>query len=100
MGLTIDRNAIPERRMKNTLVYLGTIDLDSSYPAGGYRADVVQTRITRMHLTNIDTTNRYEYNPTTDKIMVFVKSTNAEVANGVDLSGDTGIAYEALVYFE
>ena len=100
MAITVNKDSIPERRMKNVIVYLGTFDCDNSYPTGGYDASLIQTRITRMHITNLNATYGLEYNPSTNKIMAFVLATGAEVSNGTSLSAVTGVPYEALVYFD
>lgn len=84
-----------------TRVTSGRFDLDNSYPAGGYPANVLAAPcgygsvadviVDRPVGANLDTT----YDIVNQTIRAYVSSTGAEVAPGVDLSGFTSIAFIA-----
>jgi hypothetical protein len=106
MALILNKDASPERRMKNVLVYIGSFDCDNSYPTGGYTVDGIHTRIKDMFIYQNSVLYEFVFDRANRKIKAYHQSTatpdqdKAEVANGVDLSGQTGVEYTALVYMD
>ena len=77
-----------------------TIDLDGSYPTGGYDMTPVVDEL-KLRLGNTYTIlhveafpipdNDFAYDSLTNKLVVFVSSTGAQVADMVDLIAVTGV---------
>jgi len=71
---------------------LTDVTFDASYPTGGepiVAADVGLTVIENIVFPPTDGTNMYRWDETNAKILAYVFTTQAQVANAVDLSAST-----------
>jgi hypothetical protein len=98
MALTIAKNTNMRNDIDLTLMNRRdlkfvplTLAFDSSYATGGedFSFDGVSTIVTMIIEDSVLYSFIYDY--TNDKILAYVKTTGAEVANLTDLSGQTGI---------
>lgn len=102
MALTFNTATVLSARVAqaNFLIEM-TIDLDNSYPTGGWDVSTILGALDNSY-TVLDIRVRggvpqggaghtLVYNKATDKLMAFVNSTGAEAANALDFSGVTGL---------
>jgi hypothetical protein len=102
MALTYNTDAAVQSAkvaQANFIVTL-TIDLDDSYPSGGYDLSgivaalqgQVENTYTVLHVAALpDGTYDFHYDSVNNKLLVFVSATGAEVAGSVDLQAVTGV---------
>ena len=102
MPATINANNPSELRQRNSRAFTGTIDLDNSYPAGGYSLDGIDPNLDMVIITG--GTRFYEFDKATNKLVAYIANATTgvkeEVTAAVDLSGETGLEYYAIQLFQ
>lgn len=97
---TVLKSEINENKTSSVLTGTFTVALDSSYPTGGYSLTAAGLGFTTLDYVrayeSASNTRRYVYDHGNSKLMAFVSATEAEVANGVDLSAVTALRLLAI----
>jgi hypothetical protein len=75
---------------------LGTFAWDNSYPTGGETVSITDVEYIHAMLTPRAGANEFSYDKANNKVIAYVATTGAEVANAVDLSAQTATPFIAI----
>lgn len=89
----VQKQEISSQFDSNKKQVLATAAFDSSYPTGGETVLLSQVGLGSVDSFNVFSSlgNTFSYDAGTGKLLAYVAGTGAEVANGVDLSGQTAV---------
>jgi hypothetical protein len=75
---------------------LGTFAWDSSYPTNGETVSITDVEYIHTMILPRTGANDFVYDKANNKVLAYVSTTGVEVANAVDLSGQTATPFIAI----